>query len=226
MIQTPGIGHPTRRQLVAFAESMVDGGRPVSAALASHVTQCKQCAHEAHAIRASLEFTASAPDLKASNKLTGEILLNAKRERVVQKRSGWAQAWRMCQGVFYTTALAAMAVLTFRVALAESAPDALDTGAVVAQHAAKDTGPTPEDLRKQANEIRTLAKAMRPKAGRQPTFQERRRLRAVSAIDADITAALTALQRNPGCTRATHIVHANLERQAEALRELYVERAL
>jgi hypothetical protein len=45
----------------------------------------------------------------------------------------------------------------------------------------------------------------------------------VLALHADRTAALAALKRNPGCARASRLVTANLEREAQALRTLYVE---
>ena len=52
--------HPARQELVAFAESLVDRSSRVSAFLAAHVNSCPRCTAEVRAIRASLEFTASA----------------------------------------------------------------------------------------------------------------------------------------------------------------------
>jgi len=56
-----------------------------------------------------------------------------------------------------------------------------------------------------------------------PIKQEQRR--AVELYSRDMHAALLALERNPGCVRASQIVHNSLERQIEGLRSLYLSPA-
>jgi anti-sigma factor RsiW len=217
--------HPTRYQLVAFAESMLDRRSPVSAAMASHISSCPSCAAEVQAIRMCLEFTASAPVLEPSSGLTGQILRSARQERRVQSpaRCRLASLTTALRGAVYAAGLAAVAVMVFGAALNGGSPGA-SAAAPLPQMAGNH--PTPEALQKTAQEVQALAAAVRSDSGEAQTPLERSRRLAVSVMDADIAAAMLALQRNPGCTRATHIVNANLQRQAETLRNLYVERKL
>jgi hypothetical protein len=216
--------HPTRYQLVRYAESMVDRGAPVSAIMAAHISACPACAAEVKSMRASLEFTAKAGDLEPSNDLTAQILLRAKQARVAshpRPRSAFRTA---CRGIFFTGALAAMATVVFGMALGSPQPT---PRVETALQQVSDALPSPDMLRKVAAEVKTLGTAVRTASANKPkSLMEREHLRAVNAMDADIVAAQAALQRNPGCTRASHIVNANLQRQAETLRHLYIERPL
>jgi hypothetical protein len=74
--------------------------------------------------------------------------------------------------------------------------------------------------------VRTLSNAVqRPGlAPLSPEIQEQRR--AVNALGADLAAAQEALNRNPGCERASAVMNASLEQQAETLRDLYVRGSL
>lgn len=218
-----------RRQLVVYAESLVDPGVPVSAQIGAHVAQCHQCAEEVRAIRASLEFTAAAPGLEPSRDLTGEILRNARRERsaVQQQRRGVTRTGALLRGAAFFGAITAAAAMVFSLFLREAIPAQPQRMAPASTIAsAAPALPSPETLQKTAAEVRALAAALRDAPDRAPSPLELRQRRAVQAMDADIAAALTALERNPGCVRASHIVNANLQRQAQALRNLYVERNL
>lgn len=223
--------HPMRRQLVAYAESLVDPGTPVSAQIGAHVAQCRQCAEEVRAIRASLEFTAAAPGLEPSRNLTGEILRSARRERnaAKQQRQETSRIGAFLRGFTFLGATAAVAVLVFGFFLREAIPAQparIAPAPATATASAAPAMPSAESLQKTAAEVRALAAAMREVPDRAPSPLELRQRRAVQAMDADIAAALTALERNPGCVRASHIVNANLQRQAQTLRNLYVERKL
>jgi hypothetical protein len=221
--------HPMRRQLVAYAESLVDPGTPVSAQIGAHVAQCRQCAEEVRAIRASLEFTAAAPGLEPSRNLTGEILRSARRERnaAKQQRQETSRIGAFLRGFTFLGATAAVAVLVFGFFLREAIPaQPARIAPATATASAAPAMPSAESLQKTAAEVRALAAALREVPDSAPSPHELRQRRAVQAMDADIAAALTALERNPGCVRASHIVNANLQRQAQALRNLYVERKL
>lgn len=218
--------HPTRYQLVAFAENMLDRRAPVSAAMASHIASCPACAAEIQAIRTCLEFTASAPGLEPSSDLTGQILLSAQHERRIhqtQQHKGWTPVTRALQGIVYTAALAAIAVVVFGAALGRNANG---NAAMAPLPQMAENAPSPESIKKKAEEVETLSAAVRSVMDKSLSPLERRKMLAVNAMDADIAAAMSALERNPGCARATHIVNANLQRQAETLRNLYVERKL
>jgi hypothetical protein len=219
--------HPFRHELVAFAETLVDRNAPVSASMAAHVAACPACAAEVKSIRRSLEFAASAPRLEPSTDLTSQILLQAHKERGgAQEHRRASVGWAVCRGVVYTGLLAAVAVTVFNTALQDSTPMPRAETTLAAQPAVEDEVPSEEALQKAAAEVRTLAAAIRFADSKPQSAREREHRRAVSAMDADIAAARTALERNPGCARATRIVNANLQRQAKALRTLYVERTL
>ena len=119
-----------------------------------------------------------------------------------------------------------VAIVVFGLALrgAGPAPVPRHTAAVSTETTVAES-PT-ESLSKTVDEVQTLAAAVRAGHGKAPSPEEWVHRRVVSAMDADIAAAVAALERNPGNVRASHIVHANLERQAQALRSLYVERTL
>lgn len=216
--------HPTRYQLVRYAESMVDRSAPVSAIMASHIAACPACAAEVKSIRASLEFAAKADDLEPSNDLTAQILMRAKQVRATshpRPRSAFRTAWR---GIFFAGAMAAMAAVVFGLALGAPQPTPrMET----ALQQVSDALPSPDMIHRVTADIKTLGTAVRTASTNRPvSLLEREHLRAVNAMDADIVAAQAALQRNPGCARASHIVNENLQRQAETLRHLYIERSL
>lgn len=216
--------HPTRYQLVAYTETMVDRNAPVSAVLAAHVAACPMCAAEVKSIRASLECAARAALLEPSSDLTAQILLKAKSEReetrVRRRPSSFGVAFRM---IAFTSALAAVAVMVFGAAIGQ--PISMKPLETALQQVST-VMPSADVIQKAAAEVKALGAAMRTATSKPQSLQELEQRRTVSAMDADIAAAQAALQRNPGCVRATHIVNANIQRQAETLRHLYIERTL
>ncbi len=216
--------HPTRYQLVAFTETVVDRNAPVSAALAAHVAACPMCAAEVKSIRASLEFAARASLLEPSSDLTAQILLKAKSKREAARGHRRTSAFGVAlRALAFTSALAAAAVVVFGAAIGEPiSMKPLET----ALHQVSNAMPAADVIQKAAAEVKALGAAMRTASSKPRSLKELEQRRAVSAMDADIAAAQAALQRNPGCVRATHIVNANIQRQAETLRNLYVERSL
>ncbi|MBI2421523.1 MAG: hypothetical protein HYV27_01750 [Candidatus Hydrogenedentes bacterium] len=226
--------HPFRYQLMAWAESHVNPGIPVPAAIAAHLAECPECAEEAREMRASLEFVALAPALEPSEELTSSILLHAKATRKAVAREARRNAAPMAalRGLGYAAALFLVTGLVFGAVLGNPARETGQTE-IQLTHAPMmiteeaDPGVSPESIRKANAEVRTLSAAVQVAARKQtqpPEIQQQ--IRNVSALDVDIAAAIKALERNPGCVRATHIVHANLKRQAETLRSLYKRQTL
>ena len=214
---------------MAHAEALVDRSAPLNAALAKHLAQCPACHDEVRATRRSLEFAASAPALDAAHGLTAQILMNAGKERRRelrrnQKRSAVVGAFR---ALAYAAAITLVAGVVFNAALSETTPPDSVNAAKAPERHATESLPSPEQMQRTFAHVKALSAAVRftpAKNIQSPRDLERRR--AVRAMDADIAAAMGALERNPGCLRATHIVNANLQRQAETLRTLYVERTL
>ncbi len=229
--------HPSRFELLAYAESLVDG-HTLSAHTAKHLSGCAVCKAEVEAIRQSLAFVSHPEPLEPSESLTQGILQAARIERraLQQKR-----AKRSIVGVLKGGACAAgivlVAAVSFGAALNSVAlngagqkneslrgAEARSAAPIVAARSL-DEGPSPEAIRTATARIETLAAAVRlPSAA--PSLWEIEQRRAASALSTDLAAAKAALERNPGCARATRVVNSNLERLPQTLKALYLERSL
>lgn len=220
--------HPARRVLVAYAETLVDSRAPVSAAIASHLSRCNACASELNSIRASLEFATSAKPLEPSTDLTAQIFIDANRERTKEKQSSkHVSAFRLAyRGLAYASALVIITTFYFGTALQQNYTNTETTSAKGSGQNQTNTAPSIEAVHKIIGEIRTLSAAVQFAPGEKQTPLEQEQRRTVNAMDEDITAALEALERNPGSIQANHTILASLQRQAETLRALYVERTL
>lgn len=223
--------HPSRRNLFLFAESKRDG-RPISAAIARHVAGCERCARETAGMEASLAFTSEARALEPSSALTASILAAGRQEREAarRRRIGRRAAMGLCRGLAFAAGMAAMCAGAVRVALLEPADGGAETVRGAAASAAEwagEAGPASQEaVRKATWEIEELAAALdeTPAVAASPT--ERLHWRAATMLSDDLSLAMSALERNPGCARASRLVDLSLQRQADTLRRLYVERAL
>lgn len=214
--------HLSRQALMAHAESLTDAGKPVDAAYAAHIAGCAACAAEVQSIRRSLEIIRRAPRLEPSPDLAAQILVRARSERhnpqaaeCHRKPIHLAMAWAMAAGLIL---VAGLGVYGHGAPVPERKPLLVSS-----------TGPSAssadaEHWTKTVTEVRSLAAAVRTPI--QATPREIAQRRAVQAMDKDIAAALVALERNPGCARASRIVQSNLERQNQTLRNLYAARNL
>jgi hypothetical protein len=88
------------------------------------------------------------------------------------------------------------------------------------------TGPSPEELRRAASDLRVLASTLDTAPGASANPRERQLWRAARALQDDIGAAAAALESNPGNERAARLLNRNLERLARTSRQLYAERSL
>lgn len=219
---------PSNDQMLAYAESLVDG-TPMPVKLAGAIAADQQAAQELRAIRSSLELVAAAPELEPSEALTRAILLDARRLREPSQKPGarYVSAWLgLLQGGFFVALTVSAAVLVFGLALRTPAAPLSGAAAPATPAAAKPPAVTPDAINRTAGEVEVLSAALRSSASGPVSPERAQRLRAVNAVDSDLEAALAALERNPGCARATHIVYTSLQRQANSLREFYVDRSL
>lgn len=214
--------HLSRQALMAHAESLTDSGKPVDAAYAAHIAGCAACAGEVQAIRRTLEIVLRAPQLEPSSDMTAQILVRVRSERQKpqsaechRKPVHLAMAWAMAAGLIL---VAGLGFYGHETPVPERAPLLVSSTGPSASSAEA------ERWTKTVTEVRSLAAAVR--APIQATPREIAQRRAVQAMDKDIAAALAALERNPGCARASHIVQSNLERQNQTLRNLYAARNL
>ncbi|MCC6699018.1 MAG: hypothetical protein IT365_25570 [Candidatus Hydrogenedentes bacterium] len=219
------LGHPSKLELLAYAEGLVDG-HGISTATARHVTTCKECAKEVAGIRASIEFTASANELSPSEDLAKQILVAARTERSTQRRARGRTPLIILKGFTYAAGIVGLCTVYFSYALGDGASARTEMRASVPVRTTA-SGPTPEEIRKATSEIQTLAAAVGSRTEAPRNLREWQQTRAVLALDADLSAARQALLRNPGCERANRVFRANIPRQAQALKTLYyVERSL
>ncbi|MFM1921507.1 MAG: hypothetical protein RLZZ303_3141 [Candidatus Hydrogenedentota bacterium] len=219
---------PSNDQMLAYAESLVDG-TPMPVKVAGAVASDQQAAQELRAMRSSLELVAAAPELEPSEALTRAILLDARRLREPSQKPGarYVSAWLgLLQGGFFVALTVSAAVLVFGLALRSPAAPLSGSSTPATPVAAKAPAVTPDALNRTAGEVEVLSAALRSGASGPVSPERAQRLRAVNAVDSDLEAALAALERNPGCARATHIVYTSLQRQADSLREFYVDRSL
>ena len=218
-----GIGHPTRKQLTDFAESLLDRQAPVSAVLAAHVSGCEKCAAEARRVRASLELAELARLPEPSGALTQEIVLRARAE--LHRRGHEPKAVpvsRFLQFAACAVAAVLLAVYSFSTALDDAAgrthPPMLSRTSPPADPALDAAA-----LLERAAAVRALSASVSirqsPDSPREDGYR-----RALEMLDDDLNAALAALQRNPGSARANQVMLMSLERQLEGLRGLYLDR--
>jgi len=225
-IDSTAIGHPSKHQLVAFAETLVDKRAPVSALLAAHVTGCPVCAHEVKQIRASFELAALAQLPEPSCELTQQILLRARNERQqsgLQTDSGNYFGY-ITQVAACLIAAFALAYFSFTTALNDFSPERKP----VLQVSSPENKPIPANsiLKKETATLQALASAMALRNVPPTSPYEQDRHRFINALDADLSAARTALERNPGCVRANQVMLTSVKRQLEGLRSLYLDHKL
>ncbi len=219
-----GIGHPTRRQLVDFAESLVDTQATVAAILAAHVAECPKCANEVKRIRACLQLADLSCPPDPSNALACEIMLRARGE---VKRPGrprkYVPVLKTAQYGICAVAAVLLAVYAYTMILNDAAARAQEpvfgNATVAAEQPISATA-----LIQRAETVKALSASVsiRENASDSPHDVEYRR--ALEILKHDLNAALSALHRNPGNTRANQVMVMSLERQLEGLRDLYLDR--
>jgi hypothetical protein len=226
------LGRASKRSLLAHAESLVDDQRAVSAHAAAEIAGDPEAAAEVKAMRATLAAVKAADPLEPSSDLEARILMEARKVRqdLHREEAGRSNTLVAFRAAACAAGLVVVGAVVFATLLHESdspvTATAIERPAAVQPMVAESDAPSPESIRKAASDVETLAAAVRDKAGANGSAAEQEQLRAVNAMDADISAALDALERNPGCVRAGHVVHSNLREQAETLRSLYVNRSL
>lgn len=219
--------HPVRNDLVVYAECLADG-RPVSMETAAHVAACPECAAEVEAIRASFELTATLPDLEPSTELTTRILLEARAKRTeVQRvrRQGASPLWFATRALACAASLTLVAWISFGAFLTMPVPGARASATARGVDPATATA-SQESLRLAVEQVKALSGAVHASGSAPGGAREQEQRRAAQAMAEDIAAAKAALDRNPYCLRAADLFQASLQRQAETLRQLYIERSL
>ena len=218
-------GHPTRYELTEYAEALVDG-KPVPARIGKHLTSCAACKAQVNLLRESFSFLADAPMLDCTPGSAEQILATARLLRKAERRNGrfFRKAFGVAQGLACASGVVLVAVWVFAAAVGEPAQIEPNGRKPAANRlTAAPAIPSQEELQRKTSEIQSLASAVNAQSDTPASLWERQHRHMILALHADRNAALAALKRNPGCLRASRLVTANLEREAQTLRTLYVE---
>lgn len=212
--------HPSRADLLDFAELLERNSGPASAGIAAHVSECARCAREVERARATIAITEHAGELEPTREWRAQMLLNARQVRGrAGSGSGYLKSKSNRRAVAAVTALMLVASLSVvavqyaEVDLGESGDQVRSSAAVLSL----------DVLRQATIEERMLAPVVLTESA-PATPWEASQHRAVHAWDAEIDEALEALEDNPACVRAATLVNTNRERLGETLKVLYVER--
>lgn len=216
-------GHPSRPELWAYAEGLVDG-RGISSATARHVSGCALCRREVESFRRSIKLASSVPGLNPRDEFVTQILAAARNERKARRRMRPRALWLAAKCVGYAAAVAIIAAVYFQRVLDE-VPEQWG-GFSITPVAQNEAAMTVEDWRKTAGEIRTLAAAVGSRMKYADDARALQQARRVLALDAELMAAQAAAERNPGGQRAQFVIQSNLQRQASALKALYAGQTL
>ncbi|NLN94480.1 MAG: hypothetical protein GX130_14430 [Candidatus Hydrogenedens sp.] len=215
--------HPSSVQLMEYAESLVDDDSPVCVLMAAHLSRCPDCANEVRAIQQSLKLTALATLPESSQTLSHSILLQARKEiaRPPAKRPSFL--YPFLRSVACLVGILLLAAISFSAALQEGS----EFSSIAVQAEARPI-PTPENSWTPSRPFSgTVVQALAASIAIQGnTLSNTGQRRIVDFLDQDLDAALAALERNPGCVRATQIVDSEAQKRLEGLRTLFVDRTL
>lgn len=217
------LGHPSKPELLAYAEGLVDG-RGISAATARHASKCPVCTREVAAIRSSIEFAASANTLHPSDDSVSRILIAARSERKATRRAHGGTPSLVFKGLLFAAGVALVSAVVFKAGLGDSGVNGLSRAASASRTISTNT--SAEEMRRATAHIETFAAAVGARTDAHASYRAWQQAREVLALDAELTAARAALRLNPASERANRIVNTNLQRQATALKSLYLERSL
>lgn len=220
------VRHPTKRDLLTYAEGLIDGNVP--AAIARHVARCPVCRSEVQSIRRSLETVSSADVLTPSTDLAQRIMIDARAARPRRNRFQRTvyRSLAIAKGTAFVFVLAATCAVWFTVSLSgapvigsgqpAAAPNAAESGVRIAT----------DELHRATAEIETLAGAVIAREQRPSSRREWHYARRLINVNAQLSAAQATLERNPSSPRAIQLVDAGLRRQRDALVTLIRERSL
>jgi len=219
--------HPSKYDLFAHAES-VASGQPIDARLAAHLKNCARCHAEVEAIRSSLEVTGDLAPVEPSDDFAENILRKAHAER--QRMGAPRHRSNPIAGALKVSAIAATLLVAAALYFsAVSGPISFTDAPAIRPDAPAQLSAGAEDQRLQRtrSQIETLSGAVGARHSQESSdliLQEQRN--ALMEQEADISAAVSALETNPGSERARQVVNAAVKQQAEGLKQLYTDRNL
>lgn len=229
--------HPTRSQLIQYAEALVEGKGPIYSGIARHLKQCTQCASEVDAICTSLRFCHTRGIVVEPPKELTLAILN----KTKQQRRQIEYLPRRYQR--FSTIGALVCILTWVIIgllLLWRYEDTVVKGVELSKNPVRKPPfdrvyPLREDKSGSVmgrrdkidmkKELEILGSVLQPlleySRGKSDS-----RLHYMAIIDKDLQSAEYALKRNPGCSRAQELMERRMREKAEVLKWLYWERVL
>lgn len=221
----PFSSHPSKHDLLNYAEGLADHTETVDAEIASHLGTCGYCrADVAQSVRV-FRLTRRTVSIEPSRESHARLLLAARNEqRIVRERSAWRALYSV-RGLAYAMAGVLLVAVTLGTARDTREQNPLDVMSDTTRP--MNAGLLSfEHLRHASQEEEVLGTAILS-SGRTPSTEwERQQIREAGALDSDIAEALIALRNNPACIRAGQLVQENRNRLKITLTALYVERNL
>jgi hypothetical protein len=215
--------HPVKSELLSYAEALL-GGRPIPADLGAHVTRCQACAAEVGAMRDTLRVATKAAALEPSRDFTNRVIMAARQERIVTRRhrSRMRSVLAGVKLIGYAATLLLVGAAWFSIASSDGTSVA-SAQALEPEQVAMATAPSQEEVRLAAAQAQTFATAAVGAMNSRPAdLWELQHRRMAVALNADLMEALSALEKNPGCARASHLVSTTLQRQVNNWKALYL----
>ena len=215
--------HPAKHELIQYAESLVDNSA-ISAELGGHINKCSICSAEVNAMRNSLELADLVPKIDVSSELTESILMAAHNQRPSFFLPSFSLPFAHARGIALVAVIILVAATGFTyvyVGLPGVSSELNSASSTIKSEMAL---VEPNSLEKINIEIETLTAAVATPANSPQNWIERQCRREALALDTDLDEARAALERNPRCRRASNMMVAKLQRQAENLRTLYIEK--
>jgi len=221
--------HPTRTQLITYAEALVDGKGTIFSGIARHLTQCPQCSAEVESICSSLRFFNSAPTIEPPKELALQILKRAKEQKKQDEQTAISvKRHSPVLVVLCVLVWMALGYFLFVTGYNPSAQsDLIGKQNISVEMPIQITKTTIEkDTEKNIwHEIELLGSALSPLFQNSNGYSSYQ-MKFVSVIDQELESAQNALRKNPGCPRANEILHKGVRQKAELLKQLYLERVL
>lgn len=221
------VRHPAKRDLLIYAEGLIEG--KIHVATARHLTKCPMCRDEVQSIRQSLEMVGNAHTLKPSRDLSHRIMTGARAARPRRNRFQRTvyRAYTVAKGAAFVAGLGLVSAVWFTIALMGEPAGAIGQPIAQTPNAAESgTRLAADELQRTTIEIETLARAIISRGQRPANRREWHYARRLVNVNAQLSAAHAALERNPSNRRAIQLVDTGLLHQRETLMTLIRERSL
>lgn len=226
--------HPTRAQLILYAESILEGKGPIYSGIGRHIANCQQCRQEVEAIKTSLKFFNSRATTEPPKELTYEIIKNARD--ISQKRKFERSAFRYRKPVVTTICcLLIWGIIGYYTFLksylnyTHLSEERYEVGSMLSRSIEKTTSHqnsvNTSDDSSLWHQIEILTPAILPILSN-ADLKTYPYLKMVSLLDEEIEKAQKVLEKFPDDERVRKLIRNNIREKVELLKSIYKESVL